>query len=97
MTRCTSSIAPLSHQPVGTHACLCRDLYFDTVVHTVVLEYNCLITDNLVESTRLAEAKEPAQSGPVFDPLGSITGLGSKVTGAGSEVKQFWRFAAPML
>lgn len=62
-----------------------RDLNFDTVVHTVVLEYNCLISDNLVESTRLAEAKEPAQSGPIFDPLSSISGLGSKVTGAGTE------------
>jgi hypothetical protein len=42
-----------------------------------------------VESTRLAEAKEPAQSGPIFDPLSSISGLGSKVTGAGTEVNRF--------
>lgn len=55
-------------------------------MHTVTLEYNCLITDNLVESTRLAEARIIAEV-PVFDPLGSISGLGSKVTGAGSEVR----------
>jgi hypothetical protein len=41
-----------------------------------------------VESIRLAEARVPAEvaSGPVFDPISSIGGLGSKVTGAGSEV-----------
>ena len=77
----------LQSTPFAAHDLLRSDLNFDTIVHTVVLEYNCLITDNLVESTRLAEAKQPAESGPAFDPLGSISGLGSKVTGAGSEVR----------
>lgn len=75
----------LSLGPPSSHLCPRSDLNFDTVVHTVTLEYNCLITDNLVESTRLAEARIVAEV-PVFDPLGSISGLGSKVTGAGSEV-----------
>ena len=100
MTRCTSTIylVFLYYIP-SAHACFCSDLNFDTVVHTVVLEYNCLIYDNLVESTRLAEARVPAEvaSAPVFDPIGSIGGLGSRVTGAGSEVSlifpRFWILA----
>jgi hypothetical protein len=73
---------------IAPPCCSYSDLYFDTVVHNVVLEYNCLIADCLVESARLSEAKIPAQSeaSPAFDALGSISGISSKVTGAGSEV-----------
>jgi hypothetical protein len=96
MNRCESTVcAELSSgiPTVTAHACICSDLNFDTTVHTVVLEYNCLINDNFVESIRLAEARVPAEvaSGPVFDPIGSIGGLGSKVTGAGSEVSMIHR------
>lgn len=88
MTRCVGIVqSALSPHFASAHACR-RDLNFDTVVHTVVLEYNCLISDYLVESTRLAEARVPAEvaSVPVFDPISSIGGLGSRMTGAGSEV-----------
>jgi hypothetical protein len=92
MTRCASKHARFKHAPLPRpHCCPCSDLNFDTVVHSVTLEYNCLITDNLVESTRLAEAKAPAEAVPAFDPFGSVTSLGSslgsKVTGAGSDVR----------